>query len=59
MPSKSWVARWNNLDNKLPGIYAIKILNELDNYEGEQGYDYDPQPKKKRGVNDGLYSDPD
>ena len=28
MPSSSWVAKWNNLEGMVPGIYAIKILDD-------------------------------
>jgi hypothetical protein len=28
MPTNSWVARWNKLEHKKPGIYAITILED-------------------------------
>jgi hypothetical protein len=28
MPNASWVAKWNGLDGKKPGIYAIGILED-------------------------------
>jgi hypothetical protein len=34
MPNSSWVAKWNGLEDKLPGIYAINIL------EDDVGEDY-------------------
>jgi RNA polymerase subunit RPABC4/transcription elongation factor Spt4 len=40
LPSSSWVARWNNLENMHPGIYAINILEdspqEMENQYYEQ-----------------------
>ncbi|KAL6849791.1 transcription elongation factor spt4 [Amphichorda felina] len=28
-PSKSWVAKWQRLDNYVPGMYAIKVSGQL------------------------------
>jgi transcription elongation factor SPT4 len=28
-PSKSWVAKWQRLDNYIPGMYAIKVSGQL------------------------------
>ena len=28
MPSESWVAKWNLLEDSMPGVYAIKILSD-------------------------------
>ena len=28
-PSRSWVAKWQRLDNYLPGVYAIKVSGQL------------------------------
>jgi hypothetical protein len=39
MPNNSWVAKWNNLEGKKPGIYAINILEEeeeMDDYMHEE-----------------------
>jgi len=33
MPNSSWVAKWNNLEDKLPGIYAINILEDSPAFE--------------------------
>lgn len=28
-PQKSWVARWQNIENRVPGIYAVVVHGEL------------------------------
>lgn len=28
-PSRSWIAKWQRLDNYLPGMYAIKVSGQL------------------------------
>lgn len=28
-PSKSWVAKWQRLDQYVPGLYAIKVSGQL------------------------------
>ena len=28
MPNESWVAKWNLLEDSMPGVYAIKILSD-------------------------------
>ena len=28
MPNDSWVAKWNGLDENMPGVYAIAIQND-------------------------------
>ena len=30
MPSASWVARWNNLEGKKPGVYAVSVSEYMD-----------------------------
>ena len=34
LPSASWVARWNGLEGRKPGVYALNIYYD-DYYEGE------------------------
>lgn len=31
MPSQSWVVKWNKLEGVKPGIYAIRLIGEVDN----------------------------
>ena len=45
MPGSSWVAKWNGLEGKKPGIYAINILEDA----MEDVDDYEYEPKKKSG----------
>ena len=55
MPSNSWVAKWNNFQGKLPCIYAVNILDEASDLEGQGN---DTLPKKKRTYKpDAMYSD--
>jgi transcription elongation factor SPT4 len=28
-PKSSWVARWQRLDNYVPGVYAVKVVGQL------------------------------
>ena len=35
MPNQSWVVRYNQLVNRMPGIYATKLLEEIDFEPGE------------------------
>jgi hypothetical protein len=53
MPSNSWVAKWNNLEGMLPGIYAIKILGN-----DENGGEEIPRKMKNNNQNN-LFSDPE
>lgn len=51
MPNASWVAKWNGLEGKKPGIYAIGILKDgeyADDYEDDQDMEHVPAKKKKR-----------
>ena len=34
-PKMSWVSRWNGLKGFIPGIYAIRILNNQDDEDNE------------------------
>ena len=57
MPGSSWVAKWNNLEGKQPGIYAINILE--DSPIGTE-HIYSAQPKKynkRKNNEDQMYSD--
>ena len=45
MPNNSWVAKWNNLEDRVPGIYAISILEE---YLERDDYQYNPNQQKKK-----------
>ena len=37
MPTQSWVARYNQLENRMPGIYAIKIHEDVEDEPQEAG----------------------
>ena len=50
MPNASWVAKWNGLDGKKPGIYAIGILEDGD-YADDDDYDIPVPSKKKKKAN--------
>ena len=28
MPDNSWVAKWNGIDENMPGVYVIKMIND-------------------------------
>jgi|DEB0MinimDraft_12_1074336.scaffolds.fasta_scaffold219069_1 hypothetical protein len=57
LPGNSWVAKWNNLEGKKPGIYAINILEDLPE-EDNQYYNSAPKNRRKqRNSNDQMYSD--
>ena len=45
MPGHSWVAKWNDLSNRMPGVYAIQVQGEeLEaDQEGRLGEDNDGQ----------------
>ena len=47
MPNASWVAKWNGLDGKKPGIYAIGILEDGE-YADDDDYDIQVPNKKKK-----------
>ena len=32
LPNSSWVAKWNDLEGKKPGIYALKIIEDTAEY---------------------------
>lgn len=34
-PKDSWVAKWNGLSSKIPGLYAISIENYENEYEDD------------------------
>ena len=36
-PYESWVAKWNGLDNRVPGCYALDVLRGEES--GEEGVD--------------------
>ena len=38
MVSNSWVAQYNGLKNRKPGVYAVRIMTE-DYYDEDDGYD--------------------
>lgn len=38
MPNASWVAKWNGLEGKKPGIYAIGVLEDGE-YADEDEYE--------------------
>ena len=60
MPSNSWVARWNKLEDKKPGIYAITVLDE--EFQQDDSYEeIDEKPKKQRKAKnkEGIFSDED
>ncbi|KAJ2896739.1 transcription elongation factor spt-4 [Zalerion maritima] len=47
-PSKSWVARWQRLNNYIPGVYAMKVSGTLPDdvrtaVEDETGNKYIPR----------------
>ena len=46
MASNSWVAQFNGLKHRKPGVYAIRILQE-DYYDEDDPYDEYGQKKKK------------
>ena len=56
MPNSSWVARWNNLEGGVPGVYALQVLE--DSYDHEE-QDVQIKGKKKVANYDGAYSDED
>ena len=47
MPSNSWVAKWNNLEGREPGIYAISILEEYAEHDDYQQYNNQSRKKNK------------
>ena len=36
MPSESWVARWNDLQSRMPGVYAMHILDNDIEFENDR-----------------------
>lgn len=28
-PQQSWVAKWQQINNNIPGIYAVEVIGEL------------------------------
>ena len=54
MVSNSWVAQYNGLKNRKPGIYAIRIMQE-DYYDEDDAYDEDGQKKKRSKKKKGSY----
>ena len=40
-PKESWVARWNSLENRVPGNYAIHIDGQHD--ENEDNLNINPE----------------
>jgi|TARA_B110001450_G_C17623733_1_gene482280 hypothetical protein len=48
MPNASWVAKWNGLDGKKPGIYAIGILEDGGYGDEEDDMDDVPVATKKK-----------
>lgn len=57
MPSSSWVAKWNNKDNLLPGIYAINIDDSP--MDMEPDHTQQQRNKRKQRQQDEVWSDPD
>ena len=29
LPKESWVAKWNGVDQRVPGVYAIQVSDEV------------------------------
>ena len=50
MPNASWVAKWNGLEGKKPGIYAIGVLEDGE-YADEDEYEMVQTTKKKKKAN--------
>ena len=63
MPSHSWVARWNGLKDRKPGVYAIRILEDDEDALSMGPIDQDyrknkgQQRKRNRGDNSDGWSD--
>ena len=36
LPSQSWTAKWNKLETRHPGIYAITVLSDVEENETER-----------------------
>ena len=60
MPSASWVARWNNLEGKKPGVYAVSVSEYMDDGGyNDIGNTKKNAKKRKRATEDDIYSDQD
>lgn len=35
MPEESWAVRWNQMGNRVPGLYALHVLGTAPEYEDE------------------------
>ena len=59
MPSESWVAKWNALQSKMPGLYAMHILDnevEADKQDAGYGYGYGDEMETEK-LNDFIVDD--
>ena len=39
MPAESWVAKWNNLSGKMPGVYALHVKDNDVEEKFERNFD--------------------
>ena len=59
MPPESWVAKWNGLNTKMPGLYAMHILDnevEADKQDAGYGYGYGDEMETEK-LNDFIVDD--